>query len=98
MTGDFQMHCPVSASSAQTRPSPSFDVGSGAPKTTARVWPGTLVTIAALEAMPGPEGLPLPIAISSGCVVMPQASALPAAAGGYCHLTVPFDAPVPLIA
>src|SRR5258707_15747924 len=93
MTGDLQMHWPVSASRAQMRPSPAFEVGSGAPKTTARECPGTPLTMAALEAIPGPDGFPLPVAMSSDWVVTPQESGAAAVAGGYPHFTVPFDAP-----
>src|SRR5258708_39140592 len=82
MTGDLQMHWPVSASRAQMRPSPAFEVGSGAPKTTARECPGTPLTMAALEAIPGPDGFPLPVAMSSDWVVTPQESGAAAVAGG----------------
>src|SRR5215472_3744091 len=93
MTSDFQMHRPVCASSAHKRPSPLLEFGSGAPKITA-VCPATSSLIAALEAMPGPEGLPLATLSTNGDVVVPQASAgLGATVGGYCQRTFPWFAP-----
>src|SRR5579864_7821515 len=87
---DFQMHWPVASSSAHSRPSPPLEVGSGAPKITA-VCPATESTMDALEAIPGPDGLPDPTAaeIIRGWFVMPQASGEPGAVtGGYCQRIV----------
>src|SRR5580704_9393434 len=93
ITSDFQIHWPVCASSAHKRPSPPLELGSGAPKMTA-VCPATSSLIAALEATPGPDGLPLPTLSSNGAVVVPQASAgLGATAGGYRQRTFPWFGP-----
>src|SRR5688572_12327224 len=81
-TGDFQMHSPVAASRAQSRPSPPFEVGSGAPKITAAEWPATLLTMAALDPMPGPEGFPLPLAMRRAAVVVPQGPGVAGAVAG----------------
>src|SRR6267154_5333899 len=89
ITADFQIHCPVASSKAHKRPSPPFELGSGAPKMTA-VCPATLLAMAALEAMPGPEGFPDPTATRSAAVVVPQASGgFGATVGGYCQRICP---------
>src|SRR5260370_2247607 len=98
MTADFQMHCPVSSSNAQSRPSPPFEFGSGAPKMTAVCSPPTSSATAALDAIPGPEGLPDPTLMSRGAVVVPQASGGMGARGGYCQPIVPWLGPAPYIA
>src|SRR5436305_14850692 len=84
------MHWPEAASSAQSRPSPPFEFGSGAPKMTA-VCPLTPPTMAPLEAMPGPEGCdPAPVWILNGSVGVPQASGgLGGVDGGYSPRTCP---------
>jgi len=51
--------------------------------------PPTSSAIAALDAIPGPEGLPLPALINNGAVVVPQASGGMGASGGYCQRIVP---------
>lgn len=66
---------------------------------TAALCPATLLTMDALEAMPGPEGLPDPVAISMGEVDVPQESGgLGTVVGGYCQRMVPWLAPVAQIA
>src|SRR5258707_14525385 len=84
---DFQMHWPVASSSAHSRPSPPLEVGSGAPKMTA-VWPATEYTIDALEAIPGPDGLPDPTAAgrARGSIRILQASRQPVSGSTrQCH-------------
>ena len=65
------------AFTAQSRPSPLFEVGSGAPKITAGT-PPTFAATAGVDAIPGLDGLHMVMETSAGL-----------AAGGYFHRNVP---------